>query len=99
MCTTTADRSKREVWTVGSFTGSGFVGRRRASLGVTKDIWKNEVQHTEKIIVDYFNRETKNAAQVDEIIINLESSDSEDEEEEEVLATPLEPVAGSSKSN
>ena len=50
----------------------------------------------QKIIVDYFNREIKNAAQVDEIIINLESSDSE---EEEVLATPLEPAAVSSKEN
>ncbi|XP_069672628.1 uncharacterized protein [Periplaneta americana] len=64
---------------------------KEALSKVTKEIWSNEVKHTEKKIMQYFNEEVKDVPEIQEFIINhADSSDSEDDaEEEEALATPL----------
>ncbi|XP_069682546.1 uncharacterized protein [Periplaneta americana] len=71
---------------------------------VTPDIWKNEENHTEKIIMKYYNQEVRNAPEFQEFIVDLRDTDEEDdadhndtEDNEEVLATPIESLPGTSR--
>ncbi|XP_068087004.1 uncharacterized protein [Anabrus simplex] len=50
---------------------------------VTAEMWRNEVKHTEKKIVEFYNNEVRGLPEVEELVIHHGSSESEEEDEED----------------